>query len=73
MQDEQPPASPEATGEDNPDCGLTLPSSRAGMDGVVWAAWSTPGGPRTSPPAVVRAMDAADLRKQIRRAEGKMA
>ena len=73
MQDEQPPASPEAAGEDNPDW---WPYA-AEFPG--WHVWRGVGGrvyarrPRTSPPVVVRAMDAADLREQIRRAEGNLA
>jgi hypothetical protein len=38
-----------------------------GVSGLVYARR-----PRTSPPVVVRAEDAVDLRDQIRRAEGQM-
>jgi hypothetical protein len=43
-----------------------------------WHVWRGVGGlvyarrPRTSPPVVVRAEDAVDLRDQIRRAEGRV-
>jgi len=73
MHDEQPPASPKTAGEDNPDW---WPYA---AEFPCWHAWRGVGGlvyarrPRTSPPVVVRAMDAADLREQIRRAEGKTA
>ena len=73
MQEEQPPASPEATGEDHLDW---WPYA---AEFPCWHVWRGVGGlvyarrPRTSPPAVVRAIDAADLREQIRRAEGNLA
>ena len=73
MQEEQTPASQESTGEDHPDW---WPYA---AEFPCWYVWRGVGGlvyarrPRTRPPAVVRAVDAADLREQIRRAECKMA
>ena len=71
MQDEQPPARPEAIREDIPDWwpyAAEFPQWHVwrGVCGLVYARR-----PRTSPPLVVRGEDAVDLRDQIRRAEGK--
>jgi hypothetical protein len=73
MEDEQPPTGPEVTREDIPDWwpyAAEFPHWHVwrGVCGLVYARR-----PRTSPPVVVRGEDAADLRDQMKRAEGKMA
>jgi hypothetical protein len=73
MQDEQPPADPDVTGEDVLDWwphAAEFPQWHVwrGVCGLVYARR-----PRTSPPVVVRGKDAADLRDQISRVEGKKA
>jgi hypothetical protein len=71
--DEQPSRAPGVTHEDVPDWwpyAAEFPHWHVwrGVCGLVCARR-----PRTSPPVVVRGTDAADLRDQIRRVEGKMA
>jgi hypothetical protein len=73
MDDEQPPARPEALHEDVPGWwpyAAEFPQWHVwrGVSGLVYARR-----PRTSPPLVVRGEDAVDLRDQIRRAESKLA
>lgn len=72
MEDEQPPTGTEGAREDVPDWwpyAAEFPQWHVwrGVGGLVYARR-----PRTSPPAVVRGMDAVDLRDQIRRVEGRM-
>jgi hypothetical protein len=69
MEDQQPPAGPEITQESAPDwwpCSAEFP---------LWHVWRGVGGLvyarrlRTSPPVVMCAEDATDLRDQIKRVE----
>ena len=73
MQDKQPPIGPEVTRGDVPDWwpyAAEFPRWHVwrGVCGLLYARR-----PRTSPPVVLRAEDAVDLRDRIRRAESKMA
>jgi hypothetical protein len=72
VEEEQPPQTRGTTQEDVPDWwpfAAEFPRWHVwrGVCGLVYARR-----PRTSPPIVVRAADAMDLRDQIRRAEDKM-
>ncbi len=72
MEDQQTPTGPEVTREDVPDWwpyAAEFPQWHVwrGVSGLMYARR-----PRTSPPVVVRAEDAVDLRDQIRRVEGQM-
>ena len=73
MEDEQPLRRRGPSNEDVPDWwpyAAEFPHWHVwrGVYGLVYARR-----PRTSPPLIVRAENAVDLRAQIRRAEGKMA
>jgi hypothetical protein len=72
MDNEQPPAWPEALHDDVPDWwpyAAEFPHWHVwrGVCGLVYARR-----PRISPPVVVRGEDAVDLRDQIRRAESNL-
>ena len=73
MEDEQSPTGPEVSRGDIPDWwhyAAEFPHWHVwrGVCGLMYARR-----PRTSPPVVVRGEDVADLRDQIRRAQGKIA
>jgi len=73
VKDRQPPTRPEAIREDVPDWwphAAEFPRWHVwrGVCGLLYARR-----PRTSPPVVLRSTNAADLRDQIRRAEGRIA